>query len=192
VFLVVVIALAVLTVPLAGGRIANLAQLRFRWVPAILGALVVQIVIVSVLPDGAPTLHRLLYVASYALAAAFLVANRRIAGSHVVALGALLNTIAILANNGVMPASGAALRAAGIPASSSGFTNSTHVAHAHIQILGDIFAIPKPLPFHNVFSIGDICIALGVAIAIHTVTHSRLAPRRQRALPNGPGSERHN
>ena len=185
-FLVVVIALAVVAVPLAGGRIANLAQIRFRWVPALLGALAIQVVIVSVLPDGAPSLHRLLYIASYAFVGAFLVANRRIVGSHVVALGVLLNTTAIVANNGVMPASGAALRAAGISTSAAGFTNSTHVAHAHLQLLGDIFAIPKPLPLHNVFSIGDVCIVLGVATTIHVVTQSRLVPRRQRPAPNVP------
>ncbi len=184
-FLVFVITLAVIAVPLAGGRIASLADLRFRWGPALVGALAIQIVIVAVLPDGAPTLHRLLHLASYALAAAFLLANRRIAGAHLIALGALLNTIAIVANRGIMPASAAALRSAGIPASSSGFSNSTHLAHAHIQILGDIFAIPKSLPLHNVFSIGDICIALGVAITIHTVTNSRLARRPRRPVPNG-------
>ena len=181
VFLVVFIAVAVIAVPPAGGRLANLAELRLRWAPAILGALGIQIVIVAVLPDGVPTLHRVLHVASYALAAAFLVANRRLAGSHLIGLGALCNLIAILANNGVMPASAAALRAAGLPATSRGFRNSTYLAHARIQLLGDIFAIPKGWPFHNVFSIGDICIVLGITITIHTVANSRLALRRHGA-----------
>ena len=34
--------------------------------------------------------------------------------------------------------------------------------------LTDIFALPTWLPFTNVFSIGDILIALGIAIAVAT------------------------
>ncbi len=33
-----------------------------------------------------------------------------------------------------------------------------------LWILTDIFALPPPMPFANVFSIGDVLIAIGVAV----------------------------
>jgi hypothetical protein len=172
---------AALTVRPAGGHLDALGQVRMRLVPAILGALCLQVVIISVLPQGSPGLHRVLHVASYALAAAFLVANRRIRGTWIIALGAALNLVAILANDGVMPASRSALRAAGIATKSQGFANSSAVAHPRLLQLGDILYVPKPWPLHNVFSIGDICIAIGVMIAVHALSGSRLVKPRVRA-----------
>ena len=177
-FLLAAVALALITVPLAGGRLARLAEIRFRWVPLILLALVVQVVIMVLVPGGNDALHRLLHIGSYGLAGVFLLVNHRQAGIRVLATGALLNAAAIAANNGVMPASASALRVAGELRTTDGFANSTALAHRRLLFLGDVFAIPKSIPLHNVFSIGDVLIALGAAIAIHTATESRLAPRR--------------
>jgi hypothetical protein len=180
VFLVAVVALSLLTVPLAGGSLSRLSDMRLRWTPVIFAALAIQVVIVSVAPGGDHWLHRLLHLASYALAGAFLWVNRRAPGIRMVAVGTFLNAVAIVANNGVMPASANALRVAGEVSSTNGFANSTAVAHPRLLVLGDIFAIPKSWPLHNVFSIGDVCIAIGAAIAIHTVSGSRLGRRRPR------------
>jgi hypothetical protein len=190
VFLVAFAALCLLTVPLAGGRLSRLADLRLRWPAAIFASLFIQVVIVSILPDGNPWIHRTLHLVSYLLAAAFLVVNRRIVGLWVIALGALLNAIAIFANNGVMPASEGALRAAGRLETTKGFINSGVVEHPRMLFLGDIFAMPRWVPLHNVFSIGDVCIAIGFAITIHTLCESRLmlrggrASRRSRRAPS--------
>ena len=96
--------LSVLTVRPAGGSLSALSRVRLRYAPAIFGALAIQIAIMGVVPGGSPWLHRALHIGSYALAAVFVVANRRIAGMRMLALGTTLNLIAILANNGVMPA----------------------------------------------------------------------------------------
>jgi hypothetical protein len=181
VFLVAFSAICLITVPLAGGRLSMLADVRLRWVAVIFGSLLIQVVIVSILPDGNPWVHRTLHLVSYLLAAAFLVVNRRIVGLWVIALGALLNAIAIFSNNGVMPASEGALRAAGRFETTKGFINSGVLAHPRMRLLGDIFAMPRWLPLHNVFSIGDVCIAIGAAITIHTLCESRLAFRGGRA-----------
>ena len=132
-------------------------------------------------PGGSPWLHRVLHVASYALAAVFVVANRRLAGMRMLALGATLNLIAILANNGVMPASRSALRTAGMLTISTDFLNSAAVAHPRLLFLGDILAVPHTVPFANVYSIGDVCIAIGVAIAIHGSPDHASCPGRVRA-----------
>jgi Family of unknown function (DUF5317) len=178
VLLVAVVILSVVTVRAAGGSLAALGRVRVRYAPAIFGALAIQIAIISVVPGGSPGLHRVLYIGSYALAAVFVVANRRLAGMRMLALGATLNLIAILANNGVMPASRSALRTAGILSRSTDFLNSASVAHPRLLFLGDIFAVPRSVPLANVYSIGDVCIAIGVAIAIHGLAGSRLVPRR--------------
>src|SRR3954449_11206143 len=68
----------VATVPLAGGRVGALAELRFRAKGLLVGAIVAQILIVSIFPDGSATLHNTVHIATYVVAAVFVVANRRI------------------------------------------------------------------------------------------------------------------
>jgi hypothetical protein len=165
----VFVALILVTVPLSGGKLSRLADVHLRGVPTIVAALVIQVVIVSVMPNGHPTIHRALHLVSYGLVAAFLVMNRRIPGMPVIAMGALCNVAAIIANGGQMPASAAAMRAAGQGVRTSGFVNSAVVAHPKLIVLGDIFAIPKSIPLHNVFSVGDVCVLVGATIAIHAL-----------------------
>ena len=157
------------------GRLSRLTEARLRFVPAIFGALAIQIVIISVLPGGNPALHKVLHVASYGLAAVFLVANRRIPGMWVVAAGAASNLVAIVANGGVMPASRAAVHTAGITTHGRDFANSIALAHPRLLFLGDVFAVPKSWPLANAYSVGDILIAIGVIIVIHALSGSRLA-----------------
>src|SRR3954452_4643692 len=168
--------LAVLSVPLAGGRLGALAELRFR-APWLLGVgLALQVLIISVAPGGSPGWHHVAHIASYGLAAAFVIANRRIPFLWLVGCGGLLNFAAIAANGGVMPASPAALRTAGL-AAEPGFANSASLAHPRLPFLGDILAVPAGWPLHNVFSAGDILILLAAIVLVHRVGESRLVPR---------------
>ncbi len=171
--LVVAALLGVLTVPLARGHLSALGTLKLKLVPLIFAALALQIAITTVVPGGSQTLHRVLHLGSYAMIAGFLFANRHITGMAIVALGTALNLAAIVANGGVMPASRAAMRTAGITPSHD-FMNSTAVAHPRLQPLGDVFAIPKAWPLHNVYSVGDIVIVIGVVVAMHAICGSRL------------------
>jgi hypothetical protein len=180
VFLFAIGVFALISVPLAGGRLAKLADVHVRGAGFIFCSLALQVLIVTIFPGGNPTLHRLLHLVSYGLAAAFLVANRHLPGLVFVAAGALSNATAIFANHGVMPATAGALRAAGEPATTKTFMNSTALAHPRLPFLGDIFAIPKAWPLHNIFSVGDICITIGVLVAIHTLCDSRLSLVRAR------------
>jgi MFS family permease len=182
--------LAVLTVPLAGGRLSKLADLRFRRFWALAAALVTQVVIISVLPEGSPGLHSGAHMFSYLLAGYFVFANWRVPGIWLIALGGAANLAAIAANNGIMPASASALAAAGRSVNPGEFTNSGVVADPNLAFLGDIFAIPSGWPLHNVFSIGDLCIALGAIIALHRLCESRLFPSGKgqfAALRSHPG-----
>ncbi|MFN2544095.1 MAG: MFS transporter [Actinomycetota bacterium] len=174
--LVVFVALSALAVPLARGRLLALAGLRFRRAWLIPLALGLQ-VLITVLWTGSQTqLHDFLHVSSYALAALFLVFNRRIPGIWLIALGAALNVLAIVSNGGVMPASPHALALAGLPSATPGFSNSAAVVSPHLAFLGDVFAIPRSWPLSNVFSVGDVCVALGCALMLHRVCGSVLVP----------------
>jgi hypothetical protein len=175
-FLVALVVLSALAVPLAGGRLGALVELRPRHVWAIYAALGLAVLGVGLpgLPDG---LRSLLLVAAYPVGAVFLLANRRVPGMALVALGAALNLLAIAANGGVMPASVEALAAAGLPAAEPGFESSAALADPRLAFLGDVFAIPASWPLSNVFSVGDVCIGAGLAWGLHRVCGSRLVPR---------------
>lgn len=173
---VLVVVLGAAIVPLLGGRFSRLvdARLRFGWVIA--AALAAQVLFISVVPDVPAAVGRGLHLGTYVLAAVFLVANRHVLGLWVVALGAACNVVAITANGGVMPASRAALDKVGL-GGSEGFENSASLDDARFAFLGDIWATPPWFPFANVFSVGDVLIAVGAILTIHTLCGSRLARR---------------
>jgi hypothetical protein len=176
VFLVVAVVVSALAVPLSGGRLAALLELRLRHVWAVYGALGLTILGIGLpgLPDGA---RSILLVAAYPVGAVFLAANRHVPGMVLTALGAALNLLAIAANGGVMPASPAALSRAGLPADAPGFQNSAALDEPRLAFLGDVFSIPASWPLSNVFSIGDVLIVAGLAWGLHRVGGSRLVPR---------------
>ena len=105
--------LLVLTVPLAGGRLSSLESIRLRWLWLAFVAFGVQVVLVTVVPEGDAALHRVLHLATYALVGACVVRNLDLRFLWVAAVGGLLNLVAIAANGGVMPASRGALETAG-------------------------------------------------------------------------------
>ncbi|MEM7272949.1 MAG: DUF5317 domain-containing protein [Actinomycetota bacterium] len=163
------------TVPLLGGRLSNLGQVRLRAWWSIVLALVIQIFLLEVFAGTlgglvAATIHLL----SYGLALVFVWHNRHVTGMAIIVLGGLMNLAAIAANGGVMPAQRAALETAGIITDSPEFENSAVVDDARLWFLGDVFAIPDGIPFANVFSIGDIVLVLGGGITVHAVGGSRL------------------
>jgi MFS family permease len=173
--LIAFVGLALLTVPLAGGRLTALAELRFRRLWILFAALFVQISIFLPVGGSKVTLG-VAHVASYLLAGLFLWANRQMPGMWLIGVGGALNLTAIAANGGIMPTAASTLARAGRSIHPGQFTNSTVVADPNLSFLGDVFALPDGWPFSNVFSIGDICIALGAVVALHRLTRSRLFP----------------
>jgi hypothetical protein len=178
-FLVAIVLASALAVPLLGGRLGALAEVRLRLPWALPAALALQVVALD-LPGVPDWLRPPLHVGSYLVAGAFLVANRRLPGLPLVGLGAAANLLAIAANGGVMPASPSALAAAGLPPDPPGFANSAVLADPRLAFLGDVLAIPAGWPLANVFSVGDVLIAAGAAVAVHVLCGSRLPWRRRR------------
>jgi Family of unknown function (DUF5317) len=177
-FLVIFVLLALATVPLAGGRLSRLADLRLRAVPVVFVALAVQVVIISLIGGGPDWLHPALHLSTYAVTLWFVWVNRSVPGAWLLGAGGLCNFVAIAVNGGTMPASRGAIEAAGVAHGSQVFANSGVVEHARLAFLGDVFAIPASWPVHNVFSIGDVLIALGALVLVHTVCGSRLVRLR--------------
>jgi hypothetical protein len=174
-FLLYAIAIGLVVGFVAGGRPAGLAALDFRWAPLALIGLAVQIALFSgPISDRVGDAGPLIYVASTALVLVVVVRNARIAGLPLVVAGAASNLAAIVANGGYMPASPDAAAAAGRVAAST-YSNSAIVDGAVLAPLTDIFALPRGLPMSNVFSIGDVLIAVGVTMAIVVAMRSRPA-----------------
>ena len=81
--------LLVLTVPLAGGRLTRLEDVRLRsiWLAGL--AVAIQVVIVAFVPDGDATTLRVAHLASYALAGACILRNLHIPFAWMIGLGGL-------------------------------------------------------------------------------------------------------
>src|SRR3712207_991317 len=136
--------LAVLTVPLAGGKLMRLADLELRRGWTVGAAIGIRVLVITVFPAQAGSLGEPIHLATYFLAGLFLWSNRHVPGLWLIGGGAALNFAAIAANGGVMPASEAALDAAGmVHDKGSAFANSAAVDDARLAMLGDIFAVPE-------------------------------------------------
>ncbi len=173
--LIVLAAVCILSVPLTGGDLGRLAALRLRALWLAPAALAMQVLIVNIVPGGNHGVHVAVHIATYGLIVLFLWVNRAIRGARTIALGTAANTLAILANGGVMPAARTAQRLAGLH-EGAGFHNSFAVAHPHLLWLGDIIPVPGPLP--NVLSIGDLIIFTGMLILLHSACRGSAEPER--------------
>jgi hypothetical protein len=155
-----------------GGRLSAIGDLRFRWAPLVIAGFLAQVVLFSdAVASRVGDLGPALYVGSTLAVVVAVLRNAAIPGMPLVALGAASNLAAIVANGGFMPASPGAVAALGrdIPAI---YSNSAVLAQPALAPLTDIFALPPWLPFNNIFSIGDVILGVGVALAIATAMRS--------------------
>jgi ABC-type antimicrobial peptide transport system permease subunit len=176
VFLVVFLILALLSALVLGGDVRRLGDVRLQRVWTVLTALALQILVITIVPDADPGWLAVIHVASYAFAGYFIWLNRRVPGLVIVGLGWALNALVIAVNGGVMPASPRVAEAGsrGVDVGRE-FLNSRPLDSPRLSFLGDNFSLPQSWPFHNVFSIGDVFIALGVFVALHWICNSLLA-----------------
>jgi hypothetical protein len=167
VFVLIAVPIGIVLGFLVGGRLERLSQIRFEWAWLAVVGLAIQVLLFST-PLGASLgngVGEAIYVASTGMVLVAVWRNLAVPGLALVALGAIANLIAIVANGGVMPTTVEALTTAGLSVE-DGFSNSAVLADPVLAPLTDIFAIPAGLPFSNVFSIGDVLIALGIVLTI--------------------------
>ena len=168
--------LALISPLFTGGRLRRFGDVRLRQAIVLPIALISQVIIIEVIPEANHAALSAVHIATYVAAGWFVWVNRAIPGLWIIALGAASNGITIALNGGTLPASRAALNAAGIHPKAGEFLNSGVLAHPHLGFLGDVFAIPERFPLANVFSVGDALIVAGVFWAAQRICGSRLAP----------------
>jgi hypothetical protein len=195
-FLFTPAAVAALVACLRGRSLATLASQRLAWWPLGLGAFAVEAALYRTpLADqpwalvwGSP-----LWIAALAALLATLGRNAWVRRGPargtwaVAALGVGLNLLVVVANDGHMPQSPTARRAAGVAAEHvaglsarpSWRNVAPMTAATRLAGLGDIFPQPSWQPSRNVMSLGDLLLAIGLAGAVYLAT----APRRGDCAP---------
>ena len=166
--------------------VESFKQQKLRYLAIPLVAFVIQFVVGRLLtPIFGLDLRRVGMLASYLLLFAFLVANRRHPGILVWSVGLLMNVVAILANGGFMPVTTEAATRAGLEGRIAGLQSGDVVpatisilldrSQTHLWFLSDIFSVRSPRKM--VFSIGDILVALGVALTLVQLALNAIRPR---------------
>jgi hypothetical protein len=178
-----------------GGHLKHLGDARFQWWPVALGGLAFQALLFSEpLGSRVGEAGPFLYVVSTLAVLAALLRNLTLPGFAFIAVGAGLNLVAIIANGGQMPADPGAVMALVGQASLPGdvFSNSVVAgSSAAFPYLGDTMVLPRPIPFANVFSIGDVLIGVGGALFLvrsmgrRSCASVSCAPRRHGAAALG-------
>lgn len=188
---------------LAGGNIAHLGAVRLRWVPLLVGALILRFGTEALLGEDVAIVSALrlpLLTAAFLLLLTALWRNRTYPGMTLAFVGTLANALAILVNGGYMPIWSPSLGAAGFtPADVS---PTIHVllppaldANFLLRLgpLGDIIPIPLPI-IQNVASVGDLFLMSGLAFFLFasvirvpaTLDEEQTADLRRRVDAAGP------
>jgi hypothetical protein len=151
-----------------GGRVRNLEHVHFVWWQLALAGLFVQLVLFAgPVEERIGSEGSLIYVLSTLAVLVALLRNLRLPGLAIIAMGAILNLIPVLANGGAMPSAPEAwLQLTGVAALPvTHFSNVVLIGPDTLfPFLGDVFVFPRPLPMANVFSIGDAVIAVGAVV----------------------------
>jgi hypothetical protein len=189
VVLVAAIVISLLIGFLTGGSLKSVSQFRIRYLPLAIAAVVIQVLIFSPILGTREFIHDIgpyIHIATLLMTMFVMAKNFHIPGMPVVLLGALLNAIVIIANGGFMPSPESALEDAGLLENAQSgnrvLSNSTVADDdTRLRFLGDVISVPEGIPLANVYSIGDLVLAVGVGIAIVTVMHRR---PEQHGLPD--------
>jgi Family of unknown function (DUF5317) len=172
----ILIALAVGVGFALGGRLSRFEHLRInRW------GLAIAAVALQFLPGVAigrvPTtvVGPVMLATSYTLLLLFLLWNRWIPGTWLMAIGLLLNLLVVMANGG-MPVQPEAIERAGGTAATLQVTETTkhHVMTEQDVLwqLGDVLAVPPPVSV--VLSVGDVLLYGAICYSIVQIMRGRL------------------
>lgn len=157
---------------LAGGRVRNLEHLVFRWWQLALAGLAVQLLLFAdPIQSRVGAEGPAVYVLSTLAVLVALLRNLRLPGLPIIAVGAGLNLVVVVANGGYMPSSPDAwLELTGVAAIPvAHYSNVVLIgADTLLPFLGDVFVFPRPLPLATAFSVGDALIALGAIVLLVT------------------------
>lgn len=163
---------------LRGGSLKALADTHFEWTWLLFLGLAMQLTAAIWAPewlDGAA--GTTVIVVSNLLVVAFLLLNRTLPGMLLIGLGLLMNVV-VIAANGAMPVSASASRSAGVDPPPPGIADVEHERmdeDTRLAWLGDVLAIPGG---REVFSVGDLVLALGIGDLVYRRATWNKRPRR--------------
>ncbi|MCG0275308.1 MAG: DUF5317 domain-containing protein [Thermosediminibacteraceae bacterium] len=164
-------ALSIIVGILRRGKFKNLAEIPLKKVEIIFLSFIIRYIplfMKSSFKEFFSEYMLLISVTSYVLLLYGLCSNWHLKPMRLVALGVLLNFLAIIASGGKMPVSLWAVDAAGLEEFKSDLFNPDYPYHVamtsttRLKIFGDIIPLPRPYPRPKVFSIGDLLMAIGV------------------------------
>lgn len=157
-----------------GGRLSRLAETDVRLFPLLFVPLALQLLLYSPLPGVASPFGAaagFLHVVTFALAALVVFANLRLDGFVLLWCGLMTNLSVVVANSGYMPVAAAARAVAGLPPLAGPHNNVVPMTDATpFWFLGDLLPLPSFVPFAQVYSIGDLLIALGLVWFIQSAS----------------------
>jgi hypothetical protein len=185
----IVLGVALVSSLLTGGRLEYAGNWHLKGLWMALGAFAVQTALFTRWGTGfvGEALVPIVYVVTLCVLAAFLVTNRRTLGIPILLAGLMLNMLVISANAGRMPASVAALEAAGRIEEADALRlhgaagNCVLMSDStRLNMLGDNIVIRLGGPVGSAYSVGDLVALAGEAVVVFGVL---------RAEPSGHQSE---
>ncbi len=181
-FTLAVLVLAVGIAYARGGRLARLAHapLHASWL--LVAGLALQVGVDVAAARGllgtATTAGWLLLLASQMLVVAWIIANRHLPGTVLIAAGLALNAI-VIAANGAMPVAPEALAALGAePGATPTGKHTLLTDETRLPWLADILPLPA---LRVVISVGDLVLAAGLIPLAHALMTYRPPEERRRA-----------
>lgn len=188
------IVLALLIGWLCGGKFSRLADLQVKQAWLIFIPVIVYFAGFFLLHKFDMSNHSwvfgVLHLTSIAAFISMMIANLNIRGTKLIVLGLVLNAIAISINGGFMPASPKALdkiygHAFSMKTQSDPhFRSSMMNSNTKLTWLCDI--IPARLPVKAVYSVGDLWMSAGIAIALFMIMRT---PVKQKTIASDKGAE---
>jgi Family of unknown function (DUF5317) len=169
--LIVALVVGLVTGVVTGGKLGNVANLKFRWPWLVVAALVVREA-TALSPLSGIEVVRYVYLAALAALVAWTVWHiPRLRGAWIVAVGAALNLIVVIANGARMPVASAL---------AGHLVDRGHIGQyvvmgsgTNLGWLGDWIGVPGPLG--GAYSPGDAVIALGIAVIAFFATRQGVA-----------------
>ncbi|MHB8590106.1 MAG: DUF5317 domain-containing protein [Candidatus Dormibacteraceae bacterium] len=165
----------------SGGRLDNLARLRFRWPWFVVAVLVVREATLLTPLNRVDGVQYVYLVALAALVAWTLWHVRRIAGIWLVSAGSALNLMVIAANGGRMPVAPDLAGSLAQRGHSGQYTLMT--SYTHLNWLADWIALPGPMGrvLPEAYSAGDVIVAVGIGAVVALAMRSQAGSKETQA-----------